>query len=76
MAEKISTYKFPGMRCKYDWDLWMNGSIYRLRKGEDFSVSVTSMRAMAYNVAAKRGLTLLSKVEDDSTLVISTHVSR
>ena len=75
VAQKLNTYEFPRRRNKYDWGLWLNGSIWRLRKGEDFTKSVETMRAQAYNMAVKRGMKLDSVVEDENTLVIRAVVS-
>lgn len=75
MADKLDTYSFPGRRNKYNWDQWLNGSIWRLHRGTDFVQPVASMRGQAYNAATKRGLKLLSMVEDENTLVLQAVVS-
>ena len=43
-------------RSNYNWDLWLDGRVHELVTGEDFTVAVGSMRAMAFSRAKKIGV--------------------
>ncbi len=40
----------------YNWDLWLDGRVHELVTGEDFTVAVGSMRAMAFTNAKRIGV--------------------
>lgn len=40
----------------YDWDKWLNGKSWHLKRGVDYKVATTAIRAYAYRVAGARGL--------------------
>lgn len=39
---------------KYPWDEWFDGSVWRLRQGEDFDVNCESMRSAIYMAAYRK----------------------
>ena len=41
---------------KYPWDQWLNGDLWELTQGEDFTVSTTSMTSAATLYAMRRGI--------------------
>lgn len=43
-------------RKKYPWDEWFNGDIYVLTAGEDFTMSLMSMRAYIYKMATQHAV--------------------
>jgi hypothetical protein len=67
VARKLKS--FPGRRATsraYPWEQWLDGSVWLLRSGEDYSITTDSMRAAvsrAAKQAGKRART--SVVEDD-----------
>lgn len=57
MAEKLDNYQFSRHphASKYPWDEWLDGSVWKLTKGEDFDVEPDSMTVTIYTTAKKRG---------------------
>lgn len=73
MAEQLDSFLFTGVSNKsrrYNWDNWLNGNPWRLKKGIDFFVGVPSFRSVAAQAANKRNRRLQTKVESDDTIVI------
>lgn len=62
MAERVDD---SANRLKYAWDLWFDGSTWKLRRGEDFKVVPKSMRSVIYGHAARSGLKVQSSVGID-----------
>lgn len=56
------------------WDEWLDGSIWRLRRGEDFDVSAPTIQKRAHPAAQSRGLRVQTSVEDDDTIVLRAYV--
>lgn len=46
----------PDQRRKYPWDKWFDGEWHLLLQGQDFTMSVDSMRAYIYKVATDRNV--------------------
>lgn len=68
MAEKLN--EFPGGNRtkgggKYPWDEWLDGSVWLLRQGEDFSTSMISFRATASKMAKRNGKKVRSRTVND-----------
>jgi hypothetical protein len=65
MAEKLK--EFPGgpTRGKYRWDLWLDGSAWLLRKGDDYEISSLSMRAVASRAAKAAGKKVRTRLRKD-----------
>lgn len=68
MAERLN--EFPGGNRtrgggKYPWDDWLDGSVWLLRRGEDFSTSILSFRATASTMAKRSGKKLRSRAVSD-----------
>jgi hypothetical protein len=62
VAEQLKT--FPG-GPRYDWDRWLNGKPWLLRKGEDYEIDTESMRAAASRAAKERGKKVRTHVATD-----------
>ena len=71
MATKLSA--FPGVP-PYDWDQWLDGSAWLLRKGEDYDIESASMRAAASRAAKERGKRVRTAVVTDDNGVESVAV--
>lgn len=58
MARKLKTYNFRtrGNSIQYPWDKWTDGSIWQVKKGEDFTCSLGSFIAGASSVAHRRSM--------------------
>ena len=70
MADQLPTYAFHPGNARYDWDAWLNGKPWRLRRGQDFTCSPSSVRSSAHKAAKERGCRVLSRREDADTIVI------
>lgn len=58
MARRLKA--FPevrgGRRAKYPWDEWTDGSIWELKRGQDFEVPRYAMQTMLHTKARQLGL--------------------
>lgn len=85
MAEELPRWDFPDPRApKYDWERWMNGSPWKLRRGmeherlagvADFTIPVKSFQQAAINYANRHRaamgiLRLRTEIVDEGTIVI------
>jgi hypothetical protein len=77
MAKKLAKFDFPNHgagRSKYPLDEWFNGSIWKLTRGEDYTITTAHMRSVLYTAARNRGLRLMSSIQDDgNSIVISVY---
>jgi hypothetical protein len=58
MAEKLESFDFGGhggRRATYPWGEWLDGSIWKLTLGVDFSGSLNSFRNNIYVTARRKG---------------------
>jgi hypothetical protein len=58
MAEVLDAFPERERVGRYPWDDWLNGQIWKLKRGEDFMCKVGSFRNYAYARAAGRRLAL------------------
>ena len=66
VAERIDS--LPPARASrriYPWNRWTDGTVWRIRQGEDFEVSPESMASMIRVRAKTTGLTVATRVHDD-----------
>lgn len=75
MAKKLRNYDFGNRyrengRVGHPWDEWLDGSPWRLKRGEDFNATVRNFQAHAARHAGSRGMSIKTKREDDETVVI------
>lgn len=71
MAKQVEGFA-PQYR-KYDWDLWFNGEVWQLTRGEDFQCAAHNMRVMAQNRARRRGLKIHTSIQDETILFIQAY---
>jgi hypothetical protein len=75
MAEKLENYEFTkvgGRLAKYPWGRWLDGSTWRITRGGDFDVEVSSIRSAVTEAARRRGLRAESRIEHDSLIFRAT----
>lgn len=53
----------------YAWDKWLNGEVWVLVQGEDFTGTLAGMRSGAYSAAHRRGLGLSTAIQDGNLIV-------
>ena len=77
MARRLKDdYNFGGTRGRHDlypWDEWLDGSVWRIRRGEDFEVSIVAIRSAVHQAAARRGHKVETATEDEDTLVLRAY---
>lgn len=59
---------FPG-RVSYDWDTWLNGSVWELQQGVDFTAKVSSVRSAAVNYGKRYGFKVKTVAKGDKLYV-------
>jgi len=65
MAEKVD--QFPdliGRGRSYPWDEWLDGDVWKLTQGEDFTASMSNFRGLVYMKAQDRQLQVRTRVVD------------
>lgn len=75
MARRLKRYDFGDRyrnngRGGHPWDDWLDGSPWRLKRGEDFAASVKNFQAHASRAATARGLSIMTARESDDVVVI------
>lgn len=71
MAKLLETFEFTrGSAPKYPIDQWLDGNIWELKRGEDFDVKTTTLRARLSRAAKAKGMKVSAKVVDEDTFVI------
>ena len=71
MAQKLEAYTFPkpGPVCKYPFDDWLDGGIWKLTSPEDFSVRPSSLRTNLFRQAGIRGGRVRTSIDGDSVII-------
>lgn len=66
MAEKVDSFEFlnRGERGKYPWNEWLDGSIWKLKAGDDFKTNEKTFQGVARVAAYKRGLSLKTNIHE------------
>ncbi len=69
MAQEAKTFQFNRPRgarvSKYPWDMWLNGKVWALDIGEDFTAAVESFRNNATSAAKTRKGKVQIEVKDN-----------
>ena len=77
MAKQIEEHSFnfkkAGPNFKYDWDLWLDGNIWELKRPDDFQGSSQNFRAAAQSHSRRRGFKVRTNVVNDDTVVIQAY---
>tara|TARA_R110000824_G_scaffold347468_1_gene534229 strand:+ start:244 stop:483 length:240 start_codon:yes stop_codon:yes gene_type:complete len=58
----------------YNWGLWLDGRVHELIDGEDFTVTLNSIRAMAFTRAKKIGVPIHTRATENGLAVQAIHV--
>lgn len=71
MAEQIKDFEFTRGRAGYaEMETWLDGKIYKLVQGVDFTVKVASVRSSINEAAKRRGKKVRSNVVDDGKAIV------
>jgi hypothetical protein len=60
MAKRLDTFPTPA-GARYPWEEWLDGSVWELRQGQDFTAKLPTFRANAQTQAKKRGGVIRSR---------------
>lgn len=69
MAERIDNLSPIARQRIYPWSEWLDGSAWRIRRGEDFEVTGDSMATMVRIRAQREGGTATCRVVEDGAVV-------
>jgi hypothetical protein len=73
MAKKLKTFTFAmGRGGEYDWDKWLDGSIWELHQGTDFTKTPRAVSIAAHQTAKRKGFKVHTNVRGD-VLVIQAY---
>lgn len=62
--------KFPlQANAKYPWDEWLDGQIWKLVRGEDFTVAIEQFRNHVYSAARARGRWVTTRKDGEALVV-------
>lgn len=62
--------EFPRMdRAKFDWTKLLDGKIYQLKKGVDFTILPASFRSSAWNAGARYGKKVRICIKGDTVTI-------
>lgn len=71
MATRLERFEFGrGYQSKYPWHQWLDGSIWKVVQGEDFTCKTPSMWTTLTNKAKKTGMKLQARIVDDNHAVV------
>lgn len=74
MARQLESFDFgrgrPKGTSRYDWDHWLDGSIWELTQGLDFQRTVEEFRNVVYVTAARRGIKVRTSSRRGSDVVV------
>lgn len=75
MAKQLESFKFRtrGRVQKYPWNEWLDGSIWELKKGEDFTINTRIMRNSARSAADRRRVQIRTQIPNENTLIIQAY---
>jgi hypothetical protein len=59
-----------GGKQKYPWDDWLNGQVWQLNKGVDYSSTPAEFRSQVYTAARKHKVSVRCAVLGNNILVI------
>lgn len=69
MAERLESFPVrvgPGGIPKHPWEEWLDGSVWRLTQGEDFTCKMQSLRVQANARATARGQRLRAVIDHEA----------
>ena len=65
MSNILETLPGRDRASNYNWDLWLDGRVHELIDGEDFTVELASIRAMAFARAKKLCVPIATRSTDN-----------
>jgi len=67
MAEKLEDFSWNNSRMDstFPYTKWLDGNIWRIRRGVDFDMPAKNMRVNLYSAADRRGVRVRTKLKGD-----------
>jgi hypothetical protein len=65
MAVELEQFPSGARATKYPWEQWMNGSVWKLRRGEDYEATTRSMRTFAHTKASSADMKVKTRTLTD-----------
>src|SRR3712207_4844975 len=67
MAQKVSGFleRASGPARRYDWPSWTDGSVWEIRRGEDYDVATENMRVNLHMKATQVGRKVRTQIVRD-----------
>jgi hypothetical protein len=64
------TFRGPGRGdTRYPWDLWLDGRIHKLNRGEDFTITNAGFRGCVHKACSARGGSAKTQWDGDSLVI-------
>jgi len=70
MARTLDTFPALPSQARHAWDEWLDGRVWRLARGEDFSGKAKTLVQNARGQAKRRGGTVRTRLLDEETVVV------
>lgn len=71
MATRVD--EFPVRYVKYPWSEWLDGTIWELTRGEDFTVKNSHMQQACGYAAKRRGVRYTTRSIGDKVYILAYH---
>jgi hypothetical protein len=62
MAQRVHSFDNASPVRRYDWTNWTDGSIWEIRRGEDYDVPTENMRVNLHERAKQQGLKVRTQI--------------
>lgn len=70
MAKKLESFDFgSSTKTAHDWDQYLDGSVWQLVQGSDFTCKLSTIGSLARLNAKKRGVTVRVSIDKDNQTV-------
>lgn len=69
MATRTDSFPNHPRGPNYAWDTWLDGSIWQLTRGEDFTIPARSFSASVYKEAKRSGVRVRVNVRGDNVYI-------
>ena len=74
MSNILETLPGRDRASNNNWDLWLDGRVHELVDGEDFTVKLSSIRAMAFSRAKRIGVPITTRSTENGLAVQAIRV--
>lgn len=68
MAQTLERFPVAGGQPRYPWEQWLDGQVWQLAKGDDYTSKATTVIANARTQAKRRGGAVCTRLLNDGGL--------